>query len=268
MAASKDEIPGLEALKLDVPEPGDAARIQAMIGNAKKQNTVVISGRNDEEFTCDDFESKATLLFEGLKGSKVTVGADCTKIFVDGCTNCTFSFKSRVLTKTIEFYRCGGCSVEAFDEIGTLQLDMCPDTTKVHYEKKEQLNTIIWAGVDELEVSFGDVDDTHKSSYADILSDPRYKDLNKERGQFIVRWVEGELLQEKIIRLPNGFPTTQREKDEFDKRQEANLEKLASEMGIKINPVRSNQKKIPPNKPCPKCGSGKKYKKCCGANAP
>ncbi len=35
---------------------------------------------------------------------------------------------------------------------------------------------------------------------------------------------------------------------------------------VKQGPVRRSSKKIQPNDPCP-CGSGKKYKKCCGANA-
>ena len=34
----------------------------------------------------------------------------------------------------------------------------------------------------------------------------------------------------------------------------------------KIVPFRRDAKKIMPNDPCP-CGSGKKYKKCCGKNA-
>ena len=33
-----------------------------------------------------------------------------------------------------------------------------------------------------------------------------------------------------------------------------------------VEPIRNRAKKVRPNEPCP-CGSGKKYKKCCGANA-
>jgi uncharacterized protein YecA (UPF0149 family) len=186
----------------------------------------------------------------------------------------------------VEFYKCDDCSIETTHEIGTLQLDMC-GSFKAHYDKKELLNTIIWAGVDGIDLSFGDAaDEKFHSSFGEMVEE--HKDLNKERGQFIIRWIGENLLQEKIIRLPNGFPTTLREKTEFDARQEANLSKLAEDMGIKIHPKRSADKKIPPNKPCPKCNSGKKvgfprlrriwfcyltltlcskqYKKCCGAN--
>ena len=34
---------------------------------------------------------------------------------------------------------------------------------------------------------------------------------------------------------------------------------------IEMFRIRDNKKKIYPNEPCP-CGSGKKYKKCCGRN--
>ncbi len=33
-----------------------------------------------------------------------------------------------------------------------------------------------------------------------------------------------------------------------------------------VEPIRNREKKVRPNEPCP-CGSGKKYKRCCGANA-
>lgn len=45
--------------------------------------------------------------------------------------------------------------------------------------------------------------------------------------------------------------------------EEANPMAEASKRG-KAKPVRRERKKIGPNEPCP-CGSGKKYKKCCGA---
>ena len=54
--------------------------------------------------------------------------------------------------------------------------------------------------------------------------------------------------------------------------QEVKREKVAKETGaagandgsvVKKQPVRTAAKKVGPNDPCP-CGSGKKYKQCCG----
>ena len=46
--------------------------------------------------------------------------------------------------------------------------------------------------------------------------------INEQIDQFIVRYVKGKLLQEQIVRLENGFPTTDREADEFDRQKERN----------------------------------------------
>jgi len=69
-------------------------------------------------------------------------------------------------------------------------------------------------------------------------------------------------VSEQIVRLANGYPTTEREAKAFDEKQEQLLKKLAQEAGITIG--KKKQEKIAPNSVCPKCESGKKYKKCCG----
>lgn len=48
--------------------------------------------------------------------------------------------------------------------------------------------------------------------------------LREDIDQFIIRYVDDELLNERLIRLENGFPTTQREKDDFEARQEKNMQ--------------------------------------------
>jgi uncharacterized protein YecA (UPF0149 family) len=63
--------------------------------------------------------------------------------------------------------------------------------------------------------------------------------------------------------LKNGYPTTEREAADFERRQEANLQKLAQEMGITINKKKPTGPKLKPNDPC-HCNSGKKFKKCHG----
>lgn len=84
------------------------------------------------------------------------------------------------------------------------------------------------------------------------------------------RYVAGKLKTEKVVRLDNGYPTTQREKNDFDARQEANMRKLAGEMFGDINMTVPRKKKEGPkvgrNDKCP-CNSSKKYKACCGVGA-
>ncbi len=71
-------------------------------------------------------------------------------------------------------------------------------------------------------------------------------------------------LKERLIRLANGFPTTEREAREFNRKQEFNVQQLAKEAGITIGRKAKPTANIGRNDPCV-CGSGKKYKKCCGA---
>ena len=43
--------------------------------------------------------------------------------------------------------------------------------------------------------------------------------VDDKQSQFIVRFIEGQLLSERIVRLPNGYPTTEREKKIYDENQ-------------------------------------------------
>ena len=57
--------------------------------------------------------------------------------------------------------------------------------------------------------------------------------IDAETDQFIVRLLPNkltgkiQLLNELVVRLENGFPTTEREARQFEERQEANLQALA-----------------------------------------
>ena len=55
--------------------------------------------------------------------------------------------------------------------------------------------------------------------------------------------------------------------ENFEEKRKAVLDRLAYERNMKqeLNKIYSGQVKVGRNDPCP-CGSGKKYKKCCGKN--
>jgi preprotein translocase subunit SecA len=55
-----------------------------------------------------------------------------------------------------------------------------------------------------------------------------------------------------------------REREEEHKKKLPTVEE--PELPPPVEPIRSDREKIPRNDPCP-CGSGKKYKKCCGKKA-
>lgn len=67
----------------------------------------------------------------------------------------------------------------------------------------------------------------------------------------------------RVFSIDNGFPTTKLEQDEFNRRHEQQLQDLSDRMGITIGKKKSEEPKVGRNDPC-HCGTGKKYKKCCG----
>ena len=68
-----------------------------------------------------------------------------------------------------------------------------------------------------------------------------------------------QLLTDSILRLQDQIEVKKRKQEEL----EAKISRL-EELNKQLAPTKVNEtKKIYPNDPCP-CGSGKKYKKCCG----
>ena len=82
-----------------------------------------------------------------------------TKIFVQGCTDFTLRVRSKVLTATVELYKCERAALQFAVKCGTLQIDMCRDVDVTfaeqahffeeadpeHVEKKNT-NMIVWCG--------------------------------------------------------------------------------------------------------------------------
>jgi len=96
-----------------------------------------------------------------------------------------------------------------------------------------------------------------------------YPDLNDQIDQFIIRTLKGKLTNEQIVRLANGYPTTEREAQEFDAKKEKNdaaleeyVQRRLLEGGIVLGKKKKDGPKVGRNDKCP-CNSGKKYKQCC-----
>eukprot|EP00055_Hartaetosiga_balthica_P011540 m.52803 g.52803 ORF g.52803 m.52803 type:complete len:347 (+) comp7635_c0_seq1:53-1093(+) len=239
-------------------------KMQAMLGTAKSKDSKVyanVSGKV-EELAPGSFDPRATLIFANCKDCHFTVSNLCTKVFVQGCENLKLEIKAKIVTHTVEVYKTTNLDAKFHCKVGTMQLDMSKDL-KMTFAKTSHFGSAIWAGCHGLEVEFDDSDHKIKTGYDQMLQE--YADLNEERSQFKLHIHENKLMNEKVIRLPNGFPTTKREKDAFEARQERNMQILAEKMGIVIPHRRREEKKVGRNDPCP-CGSTRKYKKCCGAD--
>ena len=139
--------------------------------------------------------------------------------------------------------------------------------TRIDWARREDFQTVISAGCHNLGLNLLDLPPAKGAVVVDFAAQQAAADdeLSEERTQFKTHFKGGRLATEQIVRLENGFPTTADEKLEYDRRQEANMKKLAEDSGFTVN-RKAKAVKLKPNDPC-QCGSGKKQKKCCGITA-
>eukprot|EP00041_Stephanoeca_diplocostata_P015867 m.305550 g.305550 ORF g.305550 m.305550 type:complete len:522 (-) comp20181_c2_seq6:133-1698(-) len=244
----------------DAPAEGWSVKeVQAMIGSAKAKDTVTVAGKKGESQTIEDgsIDVNSTLVLFNCEDCVFTIESYCVKLYVQSCRNVTIHANTRIITSIIETFKCENLTLNINTDIGTLQADFV-NGISVNVKEYSRFNMMVWAGCEDVALKFADSPQSLTTGYKDVLK--QFPSISKERGQFKIHKVKGDLKQEKVIRLENGFTTTVREKEEFDKNQEAALQAMAKQMGITIKPKKGI--KVKPNEPCP-CGSGSKYKKCC-----
>jgi len=184
------------------------------------------------------FSKRATVYFKKNTDSQYHLDSECTKVLIEKCDKCIVKLNARVLTQTVEAWHCDDTTIIINVPIKTLQLDMCKNLT-VHFAKKEFFDSVVWAGLHNFTLKVGD--DELCSGVEQVQS--TVEDLKENFDQFIVRYVDGKLLQELIVRLQNGFPTTDREADAFDEQQKKN-DKLFEEHVRKFMDSQFVEKKL------------------------
>jgi hypothetical protein len=236
-------------------------KLQAQFGNPKEQAAKYILGKRGvkETFGEESHTPQATVYFKSCHDCDFVLDAMCTKVLIEDCHNCKITLNQKVITNTLDIWKCNDSHLHINTKIGTVQADICKKL-KVDFTQKDHFTSMVWAGVHDLSLGFLDSGEKLDTGFAHMAE--KYPGLNEDIDQFIIRFVKGELLSEQIVRLTNGYPTTEREAKAWDEKQEELIQKLAKEAGITIG--KKKAEKIPPNSVCPKCNSGKKYKKCCG----
>jgi len=258
----------------NLPKAADAETIKAnekLRDHQKKQETKLVTKQNGEKVALNNgFTRKATVYLKENADSEFNVDKPCTKILIESCNNCTIRLNAAVNTEVVEIWNCENTTLEINTKVKTLQADLCTDVTTT-FAEKSYFSQIIWAGMKNYVVVIGG---ERLETGIEKIDREEIPDFKERFDQFIVRYVKGKLLQELIVRLKNGFPTTEREaaafdeqKEKNDKLYEAHVRKMiaSGSVGIgekleKLNKVEI--KKVGRNDPCT-CGSGKKFKKCC-----
>ena len=266
------------ARKLD---PAEQARMNAMFATISKQAFQSISNRTDETVTLErqgenaagealDLKAIPTLYFKSCSGCQFTIAHRTTKVLIEDCKDCSFTFTSSILTSTLEAWKCKSVAISTNKQIRTVQLDL-NHTLTYTLPSLAELGTIVWNSVELLTLNFTDEPQHNLTTgFAHML--PTHPDSNLITDQFILRPhttpddPTPTLLHERCIRLKNGFLSTEREAVEWDRKNELLKERFMAnflkDSGLTINKKKSEGKKLSPNDPC-ECNSGKKYKKCC-----
>jgi len=245
----------------------DMNRVQAMLGNGKTQATAVIYNEKGQKTTLDGerVKSNHTVVFKDCNDGEYVVSSVCTKITLDNCHNVTLTVQEKVLTQITEVYKCSNLTLHLNTEVKTVQIDKS-NAVSTHFAAKSHFHHLVWAGTDDVKVHFKDAPEhSLHTGFTHMQQKQPNKPINPDIDQFIIQFHEGELLNEKVVRFENGFPTTQREKTEYEERQKRNMEAFAKQAGIQFYRTEKKEARAPGrNEECT-CGSGKKYKKCCGA---
>ena len=252
---------------------------QISTGQGHKPDSKFVLMQQDKivTFEPESFSINAVLYFKACRNCVFTIESRCTKVFVEDCHNCTFHFNSPVLTGVFEVWKCTSSALHLNTKAHTIQADL---NKAVHfiYDKRPNFHFLVWAGCEDMLVRFKEEAVQHQTGLS--LLQEAFPDLIPDVDQFKVSFVSDKLITERIVRLPGGYPSTDREADAFDAQVAQNdkaylehVRKMVKDNPALIRNMKSGQgikgaapptgKKIKPNDPC-SCGSKKKYKVCCG----
>lgn len=182
---------------------------------AQQESKIIEKGVNERRALNQGFSPNATVYFKRNKDSQYHLDSGSTKVLIEGCENCFIKINGHVRTETIELWRSDNCTLFINTPVKTLQIDLCNNLT-LRFASKQCFEQVIWAGCHGFHLLVGDEDsgDRIDSGVDEVKAE--VSDLKDSFDQFIVRYVGGRLTQELIVRLDNGFPTTNREADAFD----------------------------------------------------
>jgi len=244
-------------------------RFKTAIGKGNKATDakfVVNQVGKKETLDKSNLRLQSTLYFKGCQDCEYTIESKCVKVLIESCVNTKIHFNGAVTTSVVELWKSEDMTVSIGSKIQTFQVDMSKKIS-LNYARRSDIHSVVWAGVHDLAISIPNGAggrETLNTGFPQMQQ--VFPDIKEDYDQFIVRILEGNLVSEQVVRLENGFPTTEREAKEFEEREARNkkaadkhIKKLVKAVEIK----HTTTKKVGRNDPCT-CGSGQKYKKCCG----
>jgi len=249
-------------------DPEVMKRLKVAIGRGDKATDakfILNQIGKKEIFNKDNLRVESTLYFKDCKDCEFIIDSKCCKVLIESCSNIKFLMNSVITTSISEIWKSSDLHLDIKVRIDTFQVDM---STKIilNYHRRDMINSVVWAGVHDLHITIPDGaggKELFQTGFKEMQTE--YQDIKEDYDQFTVRIIEGKLISEQIVRLENGFPTTEREAKAFDEREARN--KKAADKHIRklvksVETKHGSNQKVGRNDLC-SCGSGQKFKKCC-----
>eukprot|EP01126_Amoeba_proteus_P047951 TRINITY_DN5514_c0_g1_i12.p1 TRINITY_DN5514_c0_g1~~TRINITY_DN5514_c0_g1_i12.p1 ORF type:complete len:403 (-),score=104.50 TRINITY_DN5514_c0_g1_i12:132-1274(-) len=210
-------------------------KVKAAYDIKQTLETLFIRAEQDQDrsITVDSLTNKRKKYAMFVKGChnskyKVVQNVDLVKVMIEDCHNCEISLNGKILTNVVEVWKCENVLINIDTEVFTLQVDLCKNLTIV-YNHKKYLGSIVQAGIYGFHVKFNDYPHLdYNMGYEELKQ--QHEHINDKTDQFITRFVDGNLLTEEIVRLENGFHTTERERKSFDEKKEENDKRTEEEL--------------------------------------
>ena len=101
-------------------------RMQGMLGGSTAKGTKVLAKLNGttEKLEKDSFDANQTLVVMGCNDCVVEVDTTCVKVFLQMCNNVRLHLRGKVITHTLEAYKCNDRAVHIETKIWTAQMDL------------------------------------------------------------------------------------------------------------------------------------------------
>lgn len=91
---------------------------------------------------------------------------------------------------------------------------MC-ENVELNFRSPKDYQQTVWSNTQRLAVNFREAPEHNTVTGLEQMH-ALYPDVLPTTDQFFLRFIDGVLTPEVLIRLPGGFPTTHREADQWD----------------------------------------------------
>ncbi|CAG8561506.1 6320_t:CDS:2 [Diversispora eburnea] len=167
--------------------------------------------------------STSTIFIRLCNDIEYIVGSACSKIMIEECKNLVLIVNDKVVTSIIEVWKSENITLKLNTQVQTVQVDQC-ENVHIQYESIKNFYSVVWTNTKTLELKLlEDGEEKHVLSTGDIPNEktnsPNDNKSDKPQDncpfQYIIRLIDDQLTSEELIRAEKGFPTTQREWNDY-----------------------------------------------------